>query len=122
MAARDKHDVEQRYFKLVDDVAMPCTRAEALALLAKGGRQIRRNKVLGHVITTTFGVVNVAPPGAMPLLFDTLVTNKSGSFIKLWRTPNLAMAKHKHVWAMAKLLAGELDVEPDDMTKEKQKP
>lgn len=115
MAARDDLDVMAKYFKLEGAIAVPCTRAEALKQFANGGRMLRQNLVRGLTISTSFGVVNMAAHGELPLIFETLAVNTDGSTIKVWRSSTLGQALSRHAWVLSKAIADDLDDEPGDI-------
>lgn len=116
MAARDKKVTDSRFYRLVNEKPVPCTREEALAQMAKGSRSLLRNVLNRCTVTTSFGVANMAGPGEPPLLFDTLIVpddQNAGS--KLWRTGTMEQAREKHRWAVELVRRHVYQQEQDDL-------
>lgn len=89
----------RRYYKLVDRVAVPCGPNEARLQQTEADLVLYRNRINNCSITTTFLTVDMAPEGAPPQLFSTLIVPDGGEAVKLWLTSSWSEATTRHARA-----------------------
>lgn len=115
MTARDNIIMDSRFYRLVNGVPMPCSRAEAVAQLMQGDHMLLRHKLRRTTITTSFSVVNLAEVDAPPLLFTTLIIPEEETWgCKMWRSGSMEEAKRRHHWAVDKVQRNEFLMAQDD--------